>query len=114
MESMPSTLAATVRTELLHLDGVTKFSPNRRFATIFSEGNAADTLFYIDSGLVKLFKRGDESKEIIIDVIPPGHLFGEHSLGDGVRTLSAEVLQEGVIYVIPRDLFNTFCEDRPY
>ncbi len=114
MESTLTSLAGSVRSELLHLDGVSKFSPNRRFATIFSEGSPADSLFYVESGLVKLFKRGEESKEIIIDVASSGSLFGEQALSaDATRNVSAEVLQEGVIYVIPRDLFNRFCDDRP-
>lgn len=114
MESTLSTIAVTVRNDLLHQDGVTKFSPNRRFATIFSEGNPAETIFYVESGLVKLFKRGDESKEIIIDIVSPGQIFGEHALGaDATRSSSAEVLHEGVIYVIPRDNFVRACEEHP-
>lgn len=115
MESTLTTLAGSIRTEVLHLDGVTKFSPNRRFATIFSEGSPADTLFYVESGLVKLFKRGEESKEIIIDIISSGQVFGEQSLGsDGVRNIAAEVLHEGVIHVIPRDAFIRYCDERPH
>lgn len=114
MESTLTSLAGSVRSELLHLDGVSKFSPNRRFATIFSEGSPADSLFYVESGLVKLFKRGEESKEIIIDVPSAGSLFGEQGVvAEGTRNVSAEVLQEGVIYVIPRDLFLRFCDERP-
>lgn len=114
MESPPSSLTAVVRNELLNQDGVTKFSPNRRFATIFSEGSPADTLFFIESGLVKIYKRGDDNKEIILQVVTPGELFGEQSLGnEPSRSISAEVLQEGVIYVIPRDLFLRLCERHP-
>jgi CRP/FNR family transcriptional regulator len=115
MESTPTSLAGSVRSELLHVDGVSKFSPNRRFATIFAEGSPADSMFYVESGLVKLFKRGEESKEIIIDVLSSGSLFGEQSLSpDGTRNVAAEVLQEGSIYVIPRDLFIRFCDERPH
>lgn len=115
MESTPSTIAATVRNELLHLEGVTKFAPNRRFATVFSEGSSADSVYYVESGLVKLFKRGEESKEIILDVVAAGQLFGEQCLGgEATRNIAAEVLQDGVVYVIPRDLFLNFCEAHPH
>jgi CRP-like cAMP-binding protein len=114
MESTLTSLTGSLRSELLHVDGVSKFSPNRRFATIFSEGSPAESLFYVESGLVKLFKRGEESKEIIIDVISSGALFGEQALtADGTRNVAAEVLQEGAIYVIPRDLFIRFLDERP-
>jgi CRP-like cAMP-binding protein len=114
MESTLTSLTGSIRSDLLHIDGVSKFSPNRRFATIFSEGSPADTLFYVESGLVKLFKRGEESKEIIIDVLSSGALFGEQALSsEGARNVAAEVLQEGSIYVIPRDIFIRFCDNRP-
>lgn len=114
MELHPTSLAAAIRSELITLDGVTKFSPNRRFATVFSEGSPADTLFFVESGLVKTYKRGDDNKEIILQIVASGELFGEQALGsEQIRSIAAEVLQEGVIYVIPADLFVRLCERRP-
>jgi CRP-like cAMP-binding protein len=110
MDSQSISLAAVVRSELINLDGVTKFSPNRRFATVYAEGGPTDTLYFLDSGLVKVYKRGPDSKEIILRIIGAGELFGEQALGtEHTRTISAEVLQEGVIYVIPRDFFLRVC-----
>lgn len=114
MESTITSLAAALRADAVHYDGVSKFAPNRRFATIFTEGSPADSLLYVESGLVKLSKRGDENKEIILDIVGPGQLFGEHALAhEGVRNVSAELLQEGVIYTIPREVFIRFCDERP-
>lgn len=114
MDSQLNPLAAAVRAELIHIDGVTKFSPNRRFATVYSEGSPADTIFFVESGLVKIYKRGEDNKEIILQIVGPGELFGEHALTtEPTRSIAAEVLQEGVIYVIPRDLFLGLCERRP-
>ncbi len=113
MDSQLSALAHLVRGELINLDGVTKFSPNRRFATVYSEGSPSDTIFFVDSGLVKIYKRGDDNKEIILQITGPGEIFGEQSLmGEQTRSIAAEVLQEGVIYVIPRDLLLRACERR--
>lgn len=110
----PTSLAGVVRNELINLDGVTRFSPNRRFATVYSEGGPSDTLFFLESGLVKTYKRGADNKEIILQIVASGELFGEQAIGnEQTRSISAEVLQEGVIYVIPRDLFLRTCEKRP-
>lgn len=109
-----SSLAAVVRSEVIGQDGVAKFSPNRRFATVFSEGSPADTIFFIESGMVKVFKRGPDNKEIILQIVGPGEIFGEQALGSETgRNIAAEVLQEGVIYIIPRELFLRTCEKRP-
>src|SRR5258706_105689 len=114
MELQLSALAAVVRSDLIHLDGVTRFTPNRRFATVYSDGSPADTIFFVESGLVKIYKRGPDNKEIIIQIVAAGELFGEQALGtEPSRSIAAEVLQEGVIYVIPRDIFLRVCETRP-
>jgi len=113
MEPPSSSIAAIVRAELLHQDGVIKFAPNRRFTTLYSEGSPADSLLFLESGLVKLCKRGEEGKEIILQVVAPGELFGEQALNnEHTRATAAEVLQEGAIYVIPKDLFVRFCDAR--
>ncbi|HYL37337.1 MAG TPA: Crp/Fnr family transcriptional regulator [Bryobacteraceae bacterium] len=114
MESQLTPIAAVVRSDLITQDGVTKFSPNRRFATIYSEGSPADTIFFLDAGLVKLYKRGEDNKEIILQIVSAGELFGEQALaGEQSRSIAAEVLLEGIIYVIPCDLFLRVCERRP-
>src|SRR5271169_3273875 len=111
MDAQSISIATVVRSELINLDGVTKFSPNRRFATVYSEGSPLDSLFFLESGLVKIHKRGDDNKEIILQIISPGELFGEQSLGgEPSRSVAAEVLQEGAIYIIPRDIFLRACE----
>src|SRR5260370_37227460 len=65
-------IAAIVRPELLHLDGVIKFAPNRRFTTLYSEGSPADSILFPDSGLGKICKPGEEGKEIILQLISSG------------------------------------------
>src|SRR5215472_3984060 len=99
MALQPTSLASAVRSDLICQDGGTRFSPHRRFATIYSEGSPADTIFFVDSGLAKIYKRGSDQKEIILQIVGPGEVFGEQALGsDSSRTIAAEVLQEGVIY----------------
>jgi len=113
MEPQPTSLSAVVRSDIIHVDGVTKFSPNRRFATLFSEGSPSDTIFFLETGLVKIYKRGPDGKEIILQILGANEIFGEQALGSGATPLvSAEVLLEGIIHVIPRDLFVSYCDQR--
>src|SRR6204780_677203 len=114
MDAQPISIANAVRSELISLDGVAKFTPNRRFATVYSEGSPLDSLFFLESGLVKIHKRGDDNKEIILQIVAAGGLFGGRGVGtEASRSIAAEVLQEGVIYVIPRDLFLRVCDQHP-
>ncbi len=113
MEPTSSFLNA-VRSELIPSEAVTKFSPNRRFASLFSEGDPAGNVYYLESGLVKLYKRNAEGKEIIIQIVAPGELFGEQALAEnGTRAVSAEILHEGVLHVVPRLTLIQFCNQNP-
>ena len=111
MISTSTALAALLRSELIHQEAVTRYAPARRFASLFTEASPSDAIYFLDSGLVKIFKRGEDGKEIILRVTGPGEIFGEEALaGDESRKLSAEILQEGVIYVIPKGVFTSFCD----
>lgn len=115
MTSVHEELAQIVRLDVLSMEGVTRFSPNRRFAPVYSEGKPADSVYFLESGLVKIYKRGPRSKAVIFDIILPGQLFGVQSLGpSSEREASAEILQEGHLLVIPRELFLQFCASRPH
>lgn len=113
MDLQFNSIVAVVRSDLINLEGVTKFAPNRRFAIIYSEGSPADTLFFVESGLAKIYKRGEDNKEIILEIVSGSAIFGDEALGtQQTRASSAEVLQEGIIYVIPRPIFLRLCEQR--
>ena len=114
MDAQSFSIATVVRSELINLDGVVKFSPNRRFANVYSEGSPSDCLYFLETGVVKIHKRGSDNKEIILQIVTAGELFGEQALGgESSRNIAAEVLQEGVIYVVPRDLFLRACDQHP-
>src|SRR5579885_557469 len=114
MPSTPSALTNLCRNELIHQEAVSRYAPARRFASLFTEASPSDARYFLDSGLVKIFKRGEDGKEIILRVVAPGELFGEQALvAEDGRKLSAEILQEGVIYVIPKSVFNAFCDSHP-
>jgi CRP/FNR family cyclic AMP-dependent transcriptional regulator len=106
-----TSLARLIRRELLNLDGVSKVQPCRRFQLLFSVGEPADRVYYLDSGLVKIFNQGQDGRQIILTLVYPGEVFGEHSLlANARRTTSAEVMESGSIYCIPKAVFQQFAE----
>ena len=81
---------------------------------ITAPNSAADSVYFVDSGYVKLVQKGADGKEVILLIIPPGSIFGEDSLYDNpIRAVSAQMMQEGVIYQIPRPAFLAFAESTP-
>ncbi|TKB57034.1 MAG: cyclic nucleotide-binding domain-containing protein, partial [Nitrospira sp.] len=47
---------------------------------IISQGDAADAVFYIQTGQVKLTVPSEQGKEAIIAILEPGNFFGEGCL----------------------------------
>lgn len=104
------TLSSLIRKELIPQPGIAKISSCRRFTTIFSHQSHADSVFFLEAGLVKICKQGEDGREIIISIVAEGEIFGEQAiLPQNTQDLTAEVMETSTVYAIPRDLFISFC-----
>lgn len=75
--------------------------------TLFRKGDAADCLFYVESGTVEIPEVGAK--------IGPGGLFGEMGLFNrsGTRTASAVMKEGGRLCAIDRDTILRLCRTEP-
>jgi CRP/FNR family cyclic AMP-dependent transcriptional regulator len=65
---------------------------------IFSQGQVADAVFYIQQGKVKLTVVSEQGKEAVVAVLGPGQFFGEACLnGHPLRIATTRALDECVI-----------------
>ena len=61
-------------------------SSYRKDQIVFSQGDPADAVFYIQRGSVKLTVVSEQGKEAVVAIVGPGHFFGEGCLnGHPVR-----------------------------
>ena len=44
---------------------------------VFSQGDSADTVFYIQKGRVKVVVLSEQGKEAVVGIFEPGQFFGE-------------------------------------
>jgi CRP-like cAMP-binding protein len=110
----PTSLGSSLQEELLTKEGVTRVTLARRASAVFTSGSVADRVYYLDSGLVKLERVTDLGKDLLIGVVAPGEIFGEQAiLGEGTYTCTARVLESGMAYAIPSDIFQAYCDRRP-
>lgn len=107
-------LANAIREDVLPAEGVRKLVMSRRATAVFQSGTPATNVYFLESGLVKIEKNTDTAKEILLGVVAPGEIFGEQALtGEGAFNVSARVLESGIAYAIPADVFQRFCDRRP-
>src|SRR6202047_2151227 len=70
----------------------------RKDQIVFSQGDAADAVFYIQQGTIKLTVISEQGKEAVIAMLEPGQFFGEGCLnGHGLRVATTTAMDECVI-----------------
>lgn len=115
---MSNIFSEIIRNELLSSPGVNRLAEARRFSAVYRESEAADRIFFLSSGLVKICHRAGGGagmgKEVILRVACPDEIFGEEAFTPAaVRQANAEVLQESVVFSIPTAVFTAFAESHP-
>jgi CRP/FNR family cyclic AMP-dependent transcriptional regulator len=88
----------------LNSPGVTrKVVAYRAGTTIYSQGDRAETILYIQSGTVKLSVVSQTGKEAVVGMLGGGDFFGEGSLaGQPIRLATAATLTASRIRLIPK------------
>ena len=73
-------------------------SKYRKDQVVFSQGQVADAVFYIQQGKVKLTVVSEQGKEAVVAILGPGHFFGEGCLnGHPLRIATTRAVDECVI-----------------
>ena len=82
--------------------GKTRLTPAKNH-TIFSQGDTADAVFYLQAGKVKLSLVSQQGKEAVLALLEPGAFFGESCLaGQVVRMATATAEEECVLVRIEK------------
>jgi CRP-like cAMP-binding protein len=82
--------------------------------TLFSEDEPADALWAVKDGLVHIIKFGPEGREIVLEVIPPGELFGAvAALESRCYPASAVAAEASHVWCVPASLARELCQKHP-
>jgi CRP/FNR family transcriptional regulator, cyclic AMP receptor protein len=86
----------------------------RNKQVVFSQGDAADAVFYIQSGKVKLTVVSTRGKEAVIGVLEEGSFFGEGCLaGQPLRMATAIALQPSSIIRVGKSTMVSLLHREP-
>ncbi len=99
------------------LDNLSRFARMQKFAkgdVIVQKGAAGGGMMAVVEGRVKISTVSPEGKEVILDFINPGEVFGEIALLDNrERTADATAMETCQILVLERRDFLPFLERHP-
>jgi CRP-like cAMP-binding protein len=81
---------------------------------IFSEGQPAESLWAVKDGLVHIIKSNPDGREIVLQVIPPGELFGAVvAVETKPYPASAVAAMDSVVWRLPASLARELCQKYP-
>ena len=82
--------------------------------SVFSQGDAADAVFYIQSGKVKLTVVSKRGKEAVVAILPEASFFGEGCLaGQPVRMATASTVQRSTIIRVAKPVMLEMLHQEP-
>jgi CRP/FNR family transcriptional regulator, cyclic AMP receptor protein len=86
----------------------------RKNETVFSQGDAADAVFYIQKGSVKIVVLSEQGKEAVVGILEPGQFFGEGCLNDDpLRISTTTALEECVLTAITKSAMLAALRGNP-
>jgi CRP/FNR family cyclic AMP-dependent transcriptional regulator len=86
----------------------------RKNETVFSQGEAADKVFYIQKGRVKVGVLSEQGKEAVFGIFEPGQFFGEGCLnGHPLRISTTTALEDCVITAITKTAMRAVLHSEP-
>ena len=102
---------------LAELDSIAKLIFERaaeRGETILLEGEPAEALYFVASGVVKVLKTSAEGKEQILNIVRPGESFNDVPVFDGgPNAATAQAMGPVVLYGIRKSDMETIMRDHP-
>lgn len=89
-------------------------SKYRKNKIVFSQGDAADAVYYIQKGKVKITVVSDRGKEAVVSMLGPDEFFGEGCVaGQSTRISTAATTMETIVLRIDRAEIVRLIKEHP-
>ena len=104
----------SVEVFLSTLDGERSVSEYRKHQKVFSQGDAADAVYYVQQGQVKVCVVSERGKEAVVALHGKGDFFGEGCLtGQPLRLATVAAMTHSVITRIDKAAIVRVLKDEP-
>ena len=101
--------------ELSTLHGSSVLREYPKNTVIINENDTADSLYFIESGRVKIYCSDKNGKEFIMNTMNSGEYFGELALlDDARRSASVRTLEKSSFRILYKEDFNRIMDEQPH
>ena len=110
----PQIFSGLTRDEINNIAACARSLRKARGEFIYTPGDRADFVYIVRHGRVKLSVLSESGKEIAIDIIQPGEIFGEFALvDDSPRSNMTQALDDVVMWIFPKSSFTHLLSTQP-
>lgn len=96
------------------MEGVLTHISIKKRNLVYSAGDAADMVYVLMEGRVKITRLTEDGRELTLDILGPGDIFGELALtGETEREASAEALEDSMLCAIKKEDFISLASRSP-
>ena len=86
----------------------------RKDQIVFAQGDAADTVFYIQTGRVKVVVISEQGKEAVVGIFGPGQFFGEGCMnGHSLRIATTTAMEDCRLTAITKTAMLAALHSQP-
>jgi CRP-like cAMP-binding protein len=109
-----SKLSFSPKALLARFDGEQRAAPYRKSQIVFSQGDMADAVFYIESGSAKVTVVSEHGKEAVVAILGTNDFFGEGCLaGQSKRIATVKTMTESSIVRIGKKAIIKLIQKEP-
>jgi CRP/FNR family transcriptional regulator len=99
--------------EMSEINAAARSLRKERGRFVYMPGDRADAIYVLKKGRIKLSVLSESGKEVAIDIIQPGEIFGEFALVDeSVRSNMTQALDDAEMLVFGKRVFTRLLETR--
>jgi CRP/FNR family transcriptional regulator, cyclic AMP receptor protein len=81
---------------------------------VFEQGDAADTIFYLQKGKIKLTVQSERGKEAVVGILEAGQFFGEGCMnGHPLRISTTTAMEDSVVTAITKKAMLKVLHNEP-
>jgi len=96
------------------LDRITYMKDYSRREQVYGQGDPGDVVYLLKEGRVKIYKVSPDGKELTLEILEPGEIFGEMAIiDDSPRDTIAETLDDTLLCVMRRRDFEILLRKKP-
>lgn len=100
--------------EHMMIDRLSDMREIKKGGVLYLQGSSDKNIYILKKGAVKITKLTPQGKELILDIVKGGSIFGEMTYTDPrERDESAEVIEDGLICIMKKENFDKLLEIVP-